>query len=309
MALRRPLYLLHLPLHRPHHLAGPTRPWEPPLERLKGAMELPSPLPLAPSAAPQEGRGGTPHIVRLPITIEYVGMTKIFKRGMITEGYCRKSVPDHQKEIYWERWKDPSIDEAIVRVAYDAKACVRYAALMHELRTLGVRPEFVTDEAWNRYRDYWASADFRARFEKASHNRKSEKGGPGTCPSKHTGGTRLWIRMKTMRSAQFHAKLVRRREEHTQTTPDQQIDEEQLYYDAAGVCPKGRVYRLGSLAKKTRRYADPGASTSQEPMVRRSEFDVVVQRLAQFEAFVQSQLGMRMDFGANTSHAPPPPPP
>ncbi|KAK9139529.1 hypothetical protein Scep_009210 [Stephania cephalantha] len=27
-----------------------------------------------------------------------------------------------------------------------------------------------------------------------------------------------------------------------------------------------------------------------------------------FEAFVQSQLGMRMDFEANTSQAPPPPP-
>ncbi|KAK9100027.1 hypothetical protein Scep_023457 [Stephania cephalantha] len=104
------------------------------------------------------------------------------------------------------------------------------------------------------------------------------------------------------RSAHIHVtKLVKRREEHTQATSDQPIDEEQLYYDAVGVCPKGRVYGLGSLARKTRRYADPGASTSQEPMVRRSEFDVVVQRLVQFEAFVQSQLGMRMDFGANTS--------
>ncbi|KAK9166524.1 hypothetical protein Scep_001715 [Stephania cephalantha] len=105
------------------------------------------------------------------------------------------------------------------------------------------------------------------------------------------------------------AKLVRRREEHTQATPDQPIDEEQLYYDAAAVCQKGRVYGLGSLARKTRRYAVPGASTSQEPMVRRSEFDAVVQRLVQLEAFVQSQLGMRMDFCANTSQAPPPPPP
>ncbi|KAK9132142.1 hypothetical protein Scep_011670 [Stephania cephalantha] len=100
-----------------------------------------------------------------------------------------------------------------------------------------------------------------------------------------------------------------RREEHTQATQNQPIDEEQLYYDAAGVCTKGRIYGLGSLAGKTRRYADPDASTSQEPMVRLSEFDAVVQRLAQFEAFVQSHLGMRMDFGANTSQAPPPPPP
>ncbi|KAK9091995.1 hypothetical protein Syun_026906 [Stephania yunnanensis] len=111
------------------------------------------------------------------------------------------------------------------------------------------------------------------------------------------------------RSTQFHAKLVRRREEHTQATLDQLIDEEQLYYDAAGVCPKGSVYGLRSLARKKRRYADLGASTSQESMVRRSEFDAVVQRLPQFEAFVQSQLKMRMDFYANTSQALPPPPP
>ncbi|KAK9157619.1 hypothetical protein Scep_004193 [Stephania cephalantha] len=61
---------------------------------------------------------------------------------------------------------------------------------MHELCALDVRPDFVINEAWNRYREYWASADFKARSEKASHNIKSEKGGPGTGPSKHTGGTR-----------------------------------------------------------------------------------------------------------------------
>ncbi|KAK9128277.1 hypothetical protein Syun_017074 [Stephania yunnanensis] len=89
------------------------------------------------------------------------------------------------------------------------------------------------------------------------------------------------------------AELVRRCEEHTQATPDLPIDEEQLYYDEAGDCLKECVY---------------GLSTSQEPMVRRSEFDAVVQRLAQFEAFVHNQLGIRMDFGASTSQAPLPPP-
>ncbi|KAK9113608.1 hypothetical protein Syun_020405 [Stephania yunnanensis] len=44
-------------------------------------------------------------------------------------------------------------------------------------------------------------------------------------------------------------------------------------------------------------------------MVRRSELDAVVQRPAQFKAFMQSQLGMRMDFGASTFQAPPSPPP
>ncbi|KAK9148475.1 hypothetical protein Scep_007232 [Stephania cephalantha] len=89
-------------------------------------------------------------------------------------------------------------------------------------------------------------------------------------------------------------------EEHTQAIPDQPIDEKQLYYDAVGECSKGRVYGLKSLAKRKRRYEDPDASTSRETMVRYSELDAVVQRLAQFESFMQSQLGMRMDFGAST---------
>ncbi|KAK9088684.1 hypothetical protein Scep_027766 [Stephania cephalantha] len=82
------------------------------------------------------------------------------------------------------------------------------------------------------------------------------------------------------RSAWFHAELVRRREEHTHATPDQPIDEKQLYYDATGECSKGRVYGLGSLAKRKRRYEDLGASMSREPMMRHSELDAVVQRLA-----------------------------
>ncbi|KAK9148021.1 hypothetical protein Scep_006778 [Stephania cephalantha] len=59
------------------------------------------------------------------------------------------------------------------------------------------------------------------------------------------------------------AKLQRRRQELTQTTSDQPVDDEAVYYKVAGECPKGRVYGLGSLGRKKRRYADPDASTSQ----------------------------------------------
>ncbi|KAK9132020.1 hypothetical protein Scep_011548 [Stephania cephalantha] len=51
----------------------------------------------------------------------------------------------------------------------------------------------------------------------------------------------------------------------TQTTPDQPVDDEVVYYKLAGECPKGRVYYgLGSLGRKKRRYADPGASTTKD---------------------------------------------
>ncbi|KAK9082102.1 hypothetical protein Syun_031583 [Stephania yunnanensis] len=59
------------------------------------------------------------------------------------------------------------------------------------------------------------------------------------------------------------AKLQRRRQEMTQTTPDQPMDDEAVYCKVAGDYPKGCVYSLRSLWRKKRRYVDPDASTSQ----------------------------------------------
>ncbi|KAK9157802.1 hypothetical protein Scep_004376 [Stephania cephalantha] len=178
-------------------------------------------------------------------------MTKIFKRGMITEGYYWKSVPDHQKEYIGRDGNHTS---------YGTHRFMRLLSEPHAMQRRAL--------------------DFRAKSEKASHNRKNEKGGPSTGRSKYTGGTwsfRTYENILALdKDEDDEAKLVKRCEEHTQATPDQSIDEEQLYYNASEVCPKGRVYGLGSLARKTRRYADPGASTSHEPMVRHSEFDAVV---------------------------------
>ncbi|KAK9089271.1 hypothetical protein Scep_028353 [Stephania cephalantha] len=79
-----------------------------------------------------------------------------------------------------------------------------------------------------------------------------------------------------------------------------------MYYDVVGEFPKGRVYSLGSLGRKKRRYVDPGASISQvPPMVPHSEFDNVVEQLRQVVAFMQRQFGMTMD-GASLSQPPPP---
>ncbi|KAK9118239.1 hypothetical protein Scep_016332 [Stephania cephalantha] len=51
--------------------------------------------------------------------------------------------------------------------------------------------------------------------------------------------------------------------EATQTTSDQPVDDEAVYYKVAGKCPNGRVYSLRSLGRKKRRYVDPDASTSE----------------------------------------------
>ncbi|KAK9121088.1 hypothetical protein Syun_018705 [Stephania yunnanensis] len=92
-------------------------------------------------------------------------------------------------------------------------------------------------------------------------------------------------------------------------TPDQPVDDEAVYLNVAGECPKGRVYGLGSLRRNKRRYADPGASTSQMPkMVPCAEFDIVANQLRKVMAFMHQQFRMTMD-GAGLSQPQPPPPP
>ncbi|KAK9111295.1 hypothetical protein Scep_018814 [Stephania cephalantha] len=43
-------------------------------------------------------------------------------------------------------------------------------------------------------------------------------------------------------SERFYAKLQRKCLELTQATPDQSVDDEAVYFNVAGECPKGRVY-------------------------------------------------------------------
>ncbi|KAK9126173.1 hypothetical protein Scep_015019 [Stephania cephalantha] len=111
-------------------------------------------------------------------------------------------------------------------------------------------------------------------------------------------------------SERFYDRLQRRRLELTQATQDQSVDDEAVYLNVAGECPKGRVYGLGSLGRKKMRYANPGASMSQMPeMVPRAEFDIVAEQLRKVMAFMHQHLGMTMDGAGLSQPRPPPPPP
>ncbi|KAK9114424.1 hypothetical protein Syun_021221 [Stephania yunnanensis] len=95
------------------------------------------------------------------------------------------------------------------------------------------------------------------------------------------------------------------RSERFYATPDQPVDDEVVYLNVAGECPRGRVYGLGSLGRKKRKYADPGVSTSQMPkMVPRAEFDIVADQLRKGQVSrtrVSDWSGCRLATGAMTS--------
>ncbi|KAK9169117.1 hypothetical protein Syun_001257 [Stephania yunnanensis] len=201
----------HFPTPSPTSMTPlPTRPAPPPHkitaasreEDVRAGLEV-----TGPPRPPQRPGMEAPRVQGIPITLiandtelhpsHFCArrMTKVFKRWMIPEGYCWKSVPPHQKDQYWRQWKiffrwDDALPEDLVRAAYDRLAGTRYTALMHKLKKNRARKWFyVTDEAWRRYLQYWESEDFQARSRQATENRNTEVEGPGTGPSKHGGGS------------------------------------------------------------------------------------------------------------------------
>ncbi|KAK9155366.1 hypothetical protein Sjap_002846 [Stephania japonica] len=180
-------------------------------------------------------------------------MTKVFKRWMILKGIVgsryRLIIKTNTAPLWkvFFRWDD-TIPEDLIRAAYDRLAGIRYTALMHKLKKKRVQPVYVIDEAWRRYLEYWESEDFLARSSQATANRNTEVEGPGTGPSKHSGGSVSFVttqeRLAPEEMSGAHP-----------ATPDQSVDDEAVYLNVAGECPKGRVYGLGSLGRKKRRYA------------------------------------------------------
>ncbi|KAL3635583.1 hypothetical protein CASFOL_020130 [Castilleja foliolosa] len=52
------------------------------------------------------------------------------------------------------------------------------------------KPECVSDATWEKWLAFWSRPAVMDKSEKASQNRKSEKAGPGTGSSRHSGGSR-----------------------------------------------------------------------------------------------------------------------
>ncbi|KAK9102186.1 hypothetical protein Sjap_019440 [Stephania japonica] len=81
----------------------------------------------------------------------------------------------------------------------------------------------------------------------------------------------LYLHLHTVNHDRRHSSILDRsgsmlrsgRREATRATPEQSVDDEAVYLNVAGECSKGRVYGLGSVGRKKRRYGTPGASTSQ----------------------------------------------
>ncbi|KAK9155111.1 hypothetical protein Sjap_002591 [Stephania japonica] len=184
------------------------------------------------------------------------------------------------------RWDD-ALPEDLVRAAYDRLAGTRYTALMHKLKKNRVRRFMLRDEAWRRYlrcgRARTSGLGLGKRRRIGTLRSKALGLDPRStvvvpCDSSETPPSvnDLYLHLHTVnhdgttfidtRSERFYVSSERTSGGDPSYT-EQSVDDEAVYLNVAGECSKGRVYGLGSVGRKKRRYGTPGASTSQTPDV------------------------------------------
>ncbi|GFQ06674.1 hypothetical protein PHJA_002811400 [Phtheirospermum japonicum] len=123
-------------------------------------------------------------------------ITKIFKKDIHIDGVNWKAVPADHKKMYFQKFKDhfswaPSVGPAVCN-AFMKQAALRYRDMITRFKYApgNKRPKCVSPAIWDKWLAYWSLPEVIAKSEKARKNRKSEKAGPGTGCSRHSGGSR-----------------------------------------------------------------------------------------------------------------------
>ncbi|PWA75734.1 hypothetical protein CTI12_AA240440 [Artemisia annua] len=97
-------------------------------------------------------------------------ITKIFKEKIDDTGYTWTKVSQPTKDFYFGEFKKHFLwdtkAETSVRVAWDAKASVRYTDFFRDIRAKMVKPVFMSDNAWTNFTSYWGTSKYKEIQEK-----------------------------------------------------------------------------------------------------------------------------------------------
>ncbi|KAK9110074.1 hypothetical protein Sjap_018134 [Stephania japonica] len=202
-------------------------------------------------------------------------ITRVYKFDLHKDGYCWKTVPNHIKEQYFNKWAThfdwKQSDDAMVRHLYDRQIVTRYVDYVSKMVKKPTKPAHVSLEVFEHYKKMRSTPEYKAKSAQVSRNQRSKVGGPGSGPSVHGGGSisiyehSLRLEKKLSRKLTaldlcfyLHTKdhdgvtfldpraeaiataIHERTRELSQLQPDTSIDETKLYLEIVQRNDKGR---------------------------------------------------------------------
>ncbi|XP_037495417.1 uncharacterized protein LOC119370733 [Jatropha curcas] len=167
----------------------------------------------------------------------------------------------------------------MLKVAWEKICADRYADFTYRMRRSGKKQRCVSQEIWESWQKAWEDPAFKRKREMFAQNRRSETGGDGAGPSRHTGGS-----ISAIETARLLAKELGREptpireptpmENYTtarerivtsqtdESEAESRIDEVALYLEAVGGEKKSKVYGIGSQASQFYTRSAAHASTA-----------------------------------------------
>nr|XP_016448731.1 PREDICTED: uncharacterized protein LOC107773825 isoform X2 [Nicotiana tabacum]XP_016448732.1 PREDICTED: uncharacterized protein LOC107773825 isoform X2 [Nicotiana tabacum]XP_016448733.1 PREDICTED: uncharacterized protein LOC107773825 isoform X2 [Nicotiana tabacum] len=160
-----------------------------------------------------------------------------------------------------------------------SKCAKRYKGMLSEARSCEKKRKTIPVSIWDSWKPHWETEAFKAMSAQCSRNRLTEKGGEGSSPSRHTGGSRSHqeharqMAKELGRPAHPHKLLKKTHvmvnkefvyQKSKSTYPEDgsseppKVDFSQIYLEEVGV-KKTHIYGLGSQAPF---YMHVGASSS-----------------------------------------------
>ncbi|KDP30874.1 hypothetical protein JCGZ_16137 [Jatropha curcas] len=93
----------------------------------------------------------------------------------------------------------------MLKVAWEKICADRYADFTYRMRKSGKKQQCVSQEIWESWQKAWEDPAFKRKREIFAQNRRSETGGDGAGPSRHTGGS-----ISAIETARLLAEKLRR---------------------------------------------------------------------------------------------------